>query len=357
MRFGLHILLALAVFVIASHAKRAPIFDPFNVFCGEEDCYELLGVHRNADDKTISKAYREMSKTLHPDKVHPDKRENVTEKFRLISKAYEVLKGNESRPNFDFYLDNPRSYFKATGKHAWKALPKLPPFIVVLFAMFVFSGFLHFIQINRHKRAATLLKDQVKIGLGVNKGGTKLSSDLNTKAIKNYESYCKQNGIKLNGSPFTSPAAKEKMTKDPKYDEICGNVLDEIKDWGEYAMPKTSDLFIIKFFTIYPFLFMAWMKTYYRRYLSGQPLSNEDKEEMARDAIGMSTWEALSQQERTNAIDNKLWESEAYDAWLAKREGATEISKRQQKKIKKNAKYGGGGEMQQDPTMMRDLTE
>jgi len=43
--------------------------------------------------------------TEHPDK---SKAANATEVFRKISKAYEVLMGNESKTLFDYYLDHPR---------------------------------------------------------------------------------------------------------------------------------------------------------------------------------------------------------------------------------------------------------
>lgn len=49
-------------------------------------------------------AFRKMSLTQHPDK---NKEANATEVFRLVSKAYEVLTGNESRPLFDYYLAHP----------------------------------------------------------------------------------------------------------------------------------------------------------------------------------------------------------------------------------------------------------
>ena len=42
---------------------------------------------------------------MHPDK---NKEANATEVFRSISKAFEVLSGNESRPLFDYYLKYPK---------------------------------------------------------------------------------------------------------------------------------------------------------------------------------------------------------------------------------------------------------
>lgn len=342
------------VALTAAQSAKKEIFDPFFVFCGPKDCYDVLGVDRADDIGTISKAYRSLSRTLHPDKVHPDKRVNVTEQFRDIAKAYEVLKGNESRPNFDWYLDHPRQYFKATGKHAWRAIPKVHPILVALLALLALSAAGHMLQTSRHRRAADVLQEQIKAGLSLAKGGTKLALDLHTKAVKQYENMCKINGIKLVGNPFNSPAAKEKMQADPNFALVCGLVMQEIKDWGDYAEPTAKDILIIKAFTVWPGAFVAWAKTFYRRYLSGLPLSAEDQEDMARSSLGQGPWEELTAAEQKAAIEQKVWESAAYDAWNAAREGVATVSKRQAKRAKKNEKYGIANPNEMPP---RDLTE
>lgn len=57
-------------------------------------------------------AFRKLSLTHHPDK---SREKNATEVFRRISKAFEVLSGNESRELFDYYLAHPKvsdQYYK-----------------------------------------------------------------------------------------------------------------------------------------------------------------------------------------------------------------------------------------------------
>lgn len=66
-----------------------------------EDYYKILGVSRNADEKEIRNAYRQLSKKYHPDK-NPDD-ENAQHKFMEISNAYDVLMDSEKRQIYDAY--------------------------------------------------------------------------------------------------------------------------------------------------------------------------------------------------------------------------------------------------------------
>jgi molecular chaperone DnaJ len=63
-----------------------------------QDPYELLGVPRDADAETIKKAHRRLARQLHPD-VNPDP--ETQERFKEISRAYEVLSDPQKRAAFD----------------------------------------------------------------------------------------------------------------------------------------------------------------------------------------------------------------------------------------------------------------
>ncbi|MBU1862192.1 MAG: DnaJ domain-containing protein, partial [Candidatus Omnitrophica bacterium] len=52
----------------------------------KKDYYEILGVHKKADEKEIKKAYRRLAKQYHPDTYKGDKKE-AEEKFKEISEA------------------------------------------------------------------------------------------------------------------------------------------------------------------------------------------------------------------------------------------------------------------------------
>jgi len=66
----------------------------------EESYYDILGVPKDADDKAIKKAYREMALKWHPDK-NPDNKEDAEKRFRQVAEAYEVLSNPDRRRNYD----------------------------------------------------------------------------------------------------------------------------------------------------------------------------------------------------------------------------------------------------------------
>src|SRR5213083_1976745 len=66
----------------------------------ERDYYELLGVHREASEAEIKKAFRRLARELHPDVSElPD----AEERFREVVEAYEVLSKSETRELYDRY--------------------------------------------------------------------------------------------------------------------------------------------------------------------------------------------------------------------------------------------------------------
>ena len=65
----------------------------------KRDCYDVLGIKKNATDKEIKSAYRKLAKKYHPDANPGDKR--AEEKFKELSETYDILKDPEKRKLYD----------------------------------------------------------------------------------------------------------------------------------------------------------------------------------------------------------------------------------------------------------------
>jgi len=65
----------------------------------KRDCYEILGVPKNASETDIKKAYRKVALKYHPDR-NPDNKE-AEEKFKEAAEAYEILSDGDKRARYD----------------------------------------------------------------------------------------------------------------------------------------------------------------------------------------------------------------------------------------------------------------
>ena len=64
----------------------------------QRDYYEVLGVPRDADEKAIKAAFRDLALKYHPDR---NKAPDAEEKFKEIAEAYAVLSNPQKRAEYD----------------------------------------------------------------------------------------------------------------------------------------------------------------------------------------------------------------------------------------------------------------
>ena len=67
----------------------------------KRDCYEVLGVSRDATEKEVKKAYKRLAMKYHPDRTKGD--EALEEKFKEVKEAYEILNDPNKKAAFDQY--------------------------------------------------------------------------------------------------------------------------------------------------------------------------------------------------------------------------------------------------------------
>ena len=65
----------------------------------KRDCYDVLGIARDASDDQIKKAYRKLAMKYHPDRNPGDK--EAEEKFKEATEAYEILSNPDLHQRYD----------------------------------------------------------------------------------------------------------------------------------------------------------------------------------------------------------------------------------------------------------------
>lgn len=89
-----------------------------------KDYYKVLGVPRDADERTIRKAYRTATKIYHPDKAaaRGEPKEEAEKKMASINEAYEVLNDPELKARFD-RGDDPNDPLANQGGNPFQGSP------------------------------------------------------------------------------------------------------------------------------------------------------------------------------------------------------------------------------------------
>ena len=68
------------------------------------NCYELLGVSSSANNAELRKAFRKLSKRLHPDTTLLPSDE-ATRQFQNVCEAYDLLSDPVLRANYDLFIE------------------------------------------------------------------------------------------------------------------------------------------------------------------------------------------------------------------------------------------------------------
>ncbi|XP_016348263.1 dnaJ homolog subfamily C member 25-like [Sinocyclocheilus anshuiensis] len=119
------------------------------LYCGIQSCYDVLGVSRDASKAEIGRAYRQLARRYHPDRYQPgesdDSRETAQQNFLLVATAYETLKDEELRKDYDYMLDHPEEYYSHYYTYYRRRLaPKVDVRIVILVTICAISLFQYY---------------------------------------------------------------------------------------------------------------------------------------------------------------------------------------------------------------------
>lgn len=336
-------------------------YDPKGLFCGDFDCYKILGFDYLTFDKVkptmkeITKSYRSLSRRYHPDKNKGSK--SAKEKFVKIARAYEVLTNSDKRKEYDYLRDRPDEYLHKYGSSViFKYAPKSDVRIIIIILLVSASLFTWFVQKQRWRTVADHLIKAAVEDWGRREGGSTESAEIRQKALDiladQQEQKEQENGHANNGSAAGKKPPKKgaKVTKKEKKQEekealrkIVEKLVNEIDDFGGgFRKPTWKDVFVVKCLYLPAAIFrtVSWGIIFYARRLRGLPYSDEELEVMTKRAVGQIAWDACSEEEHEQMKKSALWNTQNLEEWKEMQEMKT-LSAGERKQITRLKKKSG----------------
>lgn len=125
------------------------------IYCGKENCYDVLGVTRDSTKQEIVKSYRNLARKHHPDLHQGDEAKKLAEeKFRTIAGAYEILRDEEARSDYDYMLDNPEQYYRHYYRYYRRQVaPKVDVRLVIIVTISIISIIQYYSGWQRYESA------------------------------------------------------------------------------------------------------------------------------------------------------------------------------------------------------------
>ncbi|KAG6447887.1 dnaJ homolog subfamily C member 25 homolog [Manduca sexta] len=270
------------------------------IYCGKENCYEVLGVTREATKNEIAKSYRQLAKKFHPD-LHrdPEDKKVAEEKFKEIATAYEILRDDEERSDYDYMLDNPQEYYAHYYRYYRRRMaPKVDVRIVIAVTITIISIIQYYSAWSKYDTA-------IKYFMTVPK--------YRNKALEIAKGEMKDSQNKKN--------RKSKAEQKEEQDKIIRRVIEENMDIkGAYAKPEIMDILWIQLiilpytisYNIYWYLRWFWRFT-----IMKQPYGTEEKLYLIRKymKLGHHQFNALEDKERQEFLEEELWIKENFLIW------------------------------------------
>ncbi|CAM2713905.1 unnamed protein product [Rotaria socialis] len=308
------------------------------LYCGSENCYDLLNVTRTASRQEIAKAYRALARKYHPDmaKVASDK-QLYTEKFRAFANAYEILKDEETRTDYDRMLDNPDEYYSHYYRYyRHRYAPKVDVRIVLFILISVISAIQYYSQHSNYYTAVNYLVTVPKYRIQAQE----IARQQGLLGNNNGESAKKNRGRK----------AISKQEEEAILKRIVEQNLD-IK--GGYKKPSITRVLWLQLilFPYYIFLSLKWhVRWFYKFHINKHELGDDEKIHLiCRNLkINREQYEALPEKEQHQIWEREVWIKENFLEWKTEKEEEQKIKLSKSGRYKAYRRYiksGGPGQI------------
>lgn len=289
------------------------------IYCGKENCYDLLGVTRDANKKEIASNYRKLAKKYHPDLQHGEQaKSEAEEQFKVIANAYEILKDDESRSDYDYMLDNPNEYYAHYYRYYRRRVaPKVDVRLVLAVTISVISIVQYYSAWQRYETAIKYFASIPKYrnrALDIAKEENLIPNDKKSRGRN-----------------------KAKQTRE--LEDVIRKVIEEKMDIkGAYAKPSITDILWIQLvmspylISKYVYWYVSWIV---RHSILRHPYTEEEKLYIIRKLLkmGQHQFNSLEDSKKDEFLHKELWIRDNFNKWH------TEEEEHMKKQLAESNKY------------------
>ncbi|XP_055304169.1 dnaJ homolog subfamily C member 25 homolog [Sitodiplosis mosellana] len=284
------------------------------IYCGRENCYDVLNVTRDSTGSEVRRMYRRLAKKTHPDLFRDEEqKKEAEEKFKLLANAYEILRDDEARKDYDYMLDNPSEYYSHYYRYYRRRMaPKVDVRLVLIVTISVISIIQYYSLWQRYDSA-------IKYFMTVPKYRIK-AMEIAAEQQRQEE----VNGVK-NGKPKSRNRVSKAELKEEQERKIRQIIEEKMDIKGAYAKPKISDVLWVQLIilpytlTKYVYWYSSWI---WRFTIMRQPYGDDEKFYLIRKYMKVGQWQfdGLDDHEKQSYLDMELWIKENFDEWKAEQE-------------------------------------
>ncbi|PVD33770.1 hypothetical protein C0Q70_05030 [Pomacea canaliculata] len=283
----------------------------------------------------IVKAYRKLAKQWHPD-MHKTKegKESASTMFQKIANAYEILRDEEQRTDYDYMLDNPEEYLSHYYRYYKRRVtPKVDVRIVIVVTITIISVVQYLGALNNYKTAISYLCKEQKY---------------RSKALD----IAKTEGLLNNNKKRKRAMTKEEIKQEEE--ALIRKIIENKMDIrGGYSRPKYTDVLWIQLFLLpyHAFCFLCWnVRWVYLFNILKKEYGDEEKLYLIRKHMKCShtQWDALGDHEKEEFMHQELWKRDKFQKWKEAKEEEMKIKLAENSRYKSFRRYmkkGGPGQM------------
>lgn len=274
------------------------------LYCGKDDCYDVLGVTREATKPEIAKSYRQLARKFHPDLHRGEEAKAVAEEqFKRIATAYEILRDEEARSDYDYMLDNPDQYYAHYYRYYRRRVaPKVDVRLVLFVTISIVSAIQYYSGWQRYDTA-----------------------------IKYFVTVPKYRNRALNmatdeDKAFQRNKRLSKATQKEETEKLIRKIIEEKMDIkGAYAKPSIADILWVQLicspYTVTRYV-VWWMRWSWQFTVLRRPYGEQEKLYLIRRhmKLGQHQFDGLEEEERQEYLELELWKRENFEQWKFEQE-------------------------------------